>query len=86
MFKMRICAYHILLILGIFTFSPFSLSFAGKDPAQVIIEERIDEIWTTGKLTIDNASIASKHWLPDLYERNDFQLLWQNPQNIKDRI
>ena len=76
----------ILSILVIYTLLLVSLSFADKDPVQVIIEERIDEIWTTGKLNIDNASIASKYWLPDLYERNDFQLLWQNPQNIKDLL
>jgi murein L,D-transpeptidase YcbB/YkuD len=63
-----------------------ALLFAPAGLANVIIEERIDELWTTGKLNIGYASIASKHWLPDLYERNDFQLLWQNPKNVADLL
>jgi murein L,D-transpeptidase YcbB/YkuD len=86
MFKMIMRTIKIFMILFIYTLLLVSLSLAGKDPIQVIIEERIDEIWTTGKLNIGNASIASKYWLPDLYERNDFQLLWQNPQNINDLL
>jgi murein L,D-transpeptidase YcbB/YkuD len=64
----------------------YSLSFAQEKLANEIIEEKVDELWTTGKLNIGNANIASKHWLPALYERNGFQLLWQNPQNVKDLI
>ena len=64
----------------------YSFGFAQEEQANLIIEEKIDELWTTGKLKIGYADIASKHWLPDLYERNDFQLLWQNPQNVKDLL
>ena len=74
------------LILIILNFMMYSFSFAQVDFANVIIEDRIDELWTTGKLNIGYASIASKHWLPNLYERNDFQLLWQNPQNVTDLL
>ncbi len=63
-----------------------SLSCAGDKPANVIIEERIDELRTTGRLSIGYADIGSKNWLPDLYERNDFQLLWQDPRNVKDLL
>jgi len=63
-----------------------SFCFAQADSAKLIIQEKIDELWTTGKLKIGLADIASKHWLPDLYERNDFQLLWQNPQNVRDLL
>lgn len=63
-----------------------SFGFAQVDSTKLIIQEKIDELWTTGKLSIGFADIASKHWLPDLYERNDFQLLWQNPQNVKDLL
>ena len=65
------------LIFNILTFAIYSFSFAQSNLANVIIEERIDELWTTGKLKIGYANIASKHWLPDLYERNNYQLLWQ---------
>ncbi len=83
---MNLRLIKILLLLVILTPLFYSLSFARKAPANLIIEERIDELWTTGKLNIGYASIASKHWLPDLYERNGYQLLWQDPQNVKDLL
>ena len=83
---MNLRLVKIFLLLVILTPLFCSLSFARKDPASLIIEERIDELWTTGELNIGNVGIASKHWLPDLYERNDFQLLWKNPQNVKDLL
>jgi murein L,D-transpeptidase YcbB/YkuD len=63
-----------------------SLCFAQVDLANVIVEEKMDELWTTGELHVGYAEIASKHWLPGLYELNDFQLLWQNPQNVEDLL
>jgi len=75
-----------LMSLIVLSFMFSSLLFAPAGLANVIIEERIDELWTTGKLNIGYADIASKHWLPDLYERNDFQLLWQNPKNVADLL
>ena len=75
-----------ILVLIILNFTICSLGFAQTDAANIIIEDRIDELWTTGKLHIGNANIASKHWLPGLYEGSDFKLLWQNPQNVKDLL
>ena len=74
------------LIVTFFNFSIYSISFAQNEDANAIVEERIDELWTAGELNIGYASIASKHWLPNLYEGNDFKLLWQNPQNVKDLL
>ena len=75
-----------LLVLIILNLVIYSFSFAQLDQANLIIQERIDELWTTGKLSIGYSDIASKHWLPSLYEGNDFQLLWQNPQNVADLL
>ena len=83
---MRILPAKAVLLPIILNLLLYSFSFAQTDHANVIIEDRIDELWTTGKLNIGYANIASKHWLPALYERNGFQLLWQNPQNVKDLL
>ena len=76
----------VVLIFVIFNLMIYSFCFAQVDAANVIIEDRIDELWTTGKLQIGNANIASKHWLPGLYESYDFKLIWQNPQNVTDLL
>ncbi len=83
---MRDQPLKIILVLIFLNLVIYSFSFAQVDSANLIIEEKIDELWTTGKLNIGYANIASKHWLPDLYERNNFQLLWQNPQNVTDLL
>jgi len=75
-----------ILLLIILNLVIYSFCFAQVDSATLIIQEKIDELWSTGKLKIGLSDIASKHWLPNLYERNDFQLLWQNPQNVKDLL
>ncbi len=74
------------LILITINFVIYSACFAQEDSASVIIQQKIDELWTTGELKIGYADIASKLWLPDLYERNEFRLLWQNPQNVNDLL
>jgi len=58
--------------------------FAQENLTSLKIQEGIDQIWTTGQLDIGSANIASKLILPKLYERNDFQLIWQNLQNVTD--
>lgn len=83
---MRIKPIKTILVLISLNLVICTFSFAQVDSANLIIEEKIDELWTTGKLNIGYANIASKHWLPDLYERNNFQLLWQNPQNVTDLL
>ncbi len=83
---MKIKSAKVILSLMFLLFILSSSSFAQEQTASKIINDRIDEIWTAGKLKIGYAQIASTHWLPDLYERNDFQLLWQDPQNVKDLL
>ncbi|UCD88717.1 MAG: L,D-transpeptidase family protein [Desulfobacterales bacterium] len=63
-----------------------SIVCAQENLTSLIIQDRIDQIWTTGRLDISYANVASKHILPKLYERNDFQLIWQNLQNINDLL
>ncbi len=83
---MNIRPLKILLVLIALQFVICTFGLAQENLAGAIIQERIDEIWTTGQLSIGYANIASKYWLPALYERNDFQLLWQNPKNVSDLL
>ena len=64
----------------------FTGSVAQQDPVSNIINDRIDQIRTTGKLKIGDTQIASRHVLARLYKKNKFKLLWQNPQNVKDLL
>ena len=74
------------LILILINFMLYSACLAQDDSARTIIQHKVDELWTTGELKIGYADIASKLWLPELYERNDFGLLWQNPKNVNDLL
>lgn len=63
-----------------------SMIFAQENLTSLKIQEGIDQIWTTGQLDIGHANVASKLILPRLYERNDYQLIWQNLQNVTDLL
>jgi murein L,D-transpeptidase YcbB/YkuD len=63
-----------------------STSFAQENLTSLIIQDRIDQILTTGRLDIGYANVASKHILPKLYERNNFQLIWKNLKNVNDLL
>ncbi len=63
-----------------------SIICAQENLTSLIIQDRMDQIWTTGQLDIGYSNVASKHILPKLYERNDFQLIWQNLQNVNDLL
>jgi len=63
-----------------------STSFAQDNLTSLIIQDRIDQILTTGSLNIGYTNVASKQILPKLYERNNFQLIWKNPQNVNDLL
>jgi murein L,D-transpeptidase YcbB/YkuD len=64
----------------------FAVSLAKQDAVFNILKDRIDKLWTTGKLKIGDTRIASLHVLPRLYKKNNYKLLWQNPQNVKDLL
>jgi murein L,D-transpeptidase YcbB/YkuD len=84
MMTVRILKVFLLFLIVAFAIS--AVGFTQTDLSRQIIQQRIDELWTTGNLQIGYADIASRHWLTALYERNDFGLLWQNPQNVKDLL
>jgi murein L,D-transpeptidase YcbB/YkuD len=49
-----------------------------------IIRSKTEQISSSGSLQIQGAQIASVTVLPELYEKNGFQPLWTNPQNVED--
>jgi murein L,D-transpeptidase YcbB/YkuD len=83
---MKIRSIKTVLILILINFVIYSACLAQDDLARTIVQHKVDELWTTGELKIGYTDIASKLWLPELYEHNDFGLLWQNPQNINDLL
>ena len=75
-----------LLILISFNLILISVSFAQDNPTSLIIQDKVDQILTTGNLNIGYVDVASKQILPELYERNNFQLIWQNLENVNDLL
>ncbi|MGD9043595.1 MAG: L,D-transpeptidase family protein [Desulfobacterales bacterium] len=49
-----------------------------------IIRGKVEQITSGEELQIESARIASVTVLPELYEKNGFQRLWTNPQNVED--
>ena len=81
------CQFIIAFLISIFLNFIFTfILFAQENPTSIIIQDKIDQIWTTGQLNIGYANVASKQILPRLYERNNFQLIWGNLQNVNDLL
>jgi L,D-transpeptidase YcbB len=81
------CQFIKAFLISIFlNFIFIFILFAQENPISVIIQDKIDQIWTTGQLNIGYENIASKQILPRLYERNNFQLIWGNLQNVNDLL
>ncbi len=59
---------------------------AQDDPETEIIRKNVEQIRAAGELNIGGAAIASGTVLPELYERNNFRLLWRNPDNVADLL
>ena len=61
-------------------------AFSEVDSLSGKIRERIEGLRATGDLKIGNAAVASLDMLPGIYERNDFEPLWQDPKNVEDLV
>ena len=76
--------YSLFLILTLFFAGPdFAQQNAVsiQDAVSKIIEEELNILEKAGKLKIGDDYIVSKHILSELYTRNDYDILWENPQN-----
>ena len=60
------------------------LALAADHEIVGIIRNRVEQISSGEGLQIEGAQIASVTVLPELYENNEFQRLWTNPQNVED--
>lgn len=81
------CQFIKAFLISIFlNFIFIFIIFAQENPISITIQDRMDQIWTTGQLNIGYANVASKQILPRLYERNNFQLIWGNLQNVNDLL
>ena len=60
------------------------LALATDTEVAETIRSKVEQITSKGGLQIEGAQIASVTVLPELYEKNGFQLLWTNSQNVED--
>jgi murein L,D-transpeptidase YcbB/YkuD len=60
------------------------LALASNTEVVEIIRSKVEQVTSKGGLQIEGAQIASVTVLPELYEKNGFQRLWTNPQNVED--
>jgi murein L,D-transpeptidase YcbB/YkuD len=84
MMKKRLTSTYIILMFLTFCF--YISGHAQEDLVSVIIKEKVNTLIKTGKLKVADDYIVSKHILSELYQRNDFRALWENPQNVNDLL
>ena len=81
---MKIRSVKTVLILIILNLMIYSFSFAQVDFANVIVEDRIDELWTTGKLNIGQGRCHIHHLDMPFYFRINllprYQIYIQPPE------
>jgi murein L,D-transpeptidase YcbB/YkuD len=83
---MRLRIFKVIFITGLFLASITTVPSAQADITIEIIRTQVEQITTTGELSIGEESIASVNVLPELYERCGFCLLWDNPDNVATLI
>ena len=79
---MRIRVFKIIFIAGIFLASIAKAPFVQADFINEIIRTQVEQITASGELNIGDENIASVSVLPELYERCNFCLLWDRPENV----
>jgi murein L,D-transpeptidase YcbB/YkuD len=74
--------FRILFAVGIFLASIAKVTCVQADLINEIIRTQVEQITASEELNIGDESIASVSVLPELYERCDFCLLWDRPENV----
>ena len=75
---------RIVLIGCILFFLSMGVAPAVDQNVVEIIRSKTEQIKATGSIQIEGAQIASVTVLPELYEKNGFQPLWTDPQNVDE--
>jgi murein L,D-transpeptidase YcbB/YkuD len=79
---MRGRCFRVVFIIGLFLILIAKVPSVQADITSEIIRTKVEQITISGRLSIGDADIASVSVLPELYERCDFCLLWDNPENV----
>ncbi len=74
--------FKVIFITGLFLAWIAKAPSIQADNASEIIRTQVEQITTSGQLSIGEEGITSVSVLPELYERCGFCLLWENPDNI----
>ena len=74
--------FKVILIIGLVLAWITHAAPVQADLTTEIIRAQVEQITTSGELSIGDKGIASVSVLPELYERCGFCLLWDNPDNI----
>jgi L,D-transpeptidase YcbB len=69
--------------IGLLTFTSAS---AQEDPVQAALHARIEQLRTTGRLSIGDANIAAVRVLPEFYQQRTFHRAWTNPATVNDLL
>jgi murein L,D-transpeptidase YcbB/YkuD len=78
---MRRRVRKIIFIAATFLATIAKVPYVQADFINEIIRTQVEQITTSGELSIGDESIASVSVLPELYERCAFCLLWDSPEN-----
>jgi len=78
------CLSRIFLIGCVQFFLSTGFALATDNEIVEIIRGKVEQITSGRELQIGSTQIASVTVLPELYEKNGFQRLWTNPQNVED--
>ncbi len=78
------CLSRIFLIGCVQVILSTGVALATNTEVVEIIRSKVEQITSKGGLQIEGTQVASITVLPELYEKNGFQLLWTNSQNVED--
>jgi murein L,D-transpeptidase YcbB/YkuD len=80
---------HFILLGGILALTSVlfvPLTVRAQDRVQLFTQQRLEQLYFDEQDTINNEPLYAVGFLLDLYRKNRFQLLWTNPDNIRQLL